>query len=135
MTSLQVFYEGHVQGVGFRAFTHRNARDLQLKGWVRNLTNGQVEIVAEGPGKSLEELLARVKKGPAGSHVWRIHGRWPNGAPGDRPPPSSAPAGPPGAVRAWAGRRRAGRSRVGPATTAGAAGGRAVAAACRSPWV
>jgi acylphosphatase len=60
---------GEVQGVGFRAFTHRNARDLQLKGWVRNLTNGQVEVVVEGPAKSVEELFALVKKGPLGSKV------------------------------------------------------------------
>jgi acylphosphatase len=60
---------GEVQGVGFRAFTHRHARDLGLKGWVRNLTNGEVEVVAEGPARSVEELFALVKKGPLGSKV------------------------------------------------------------------
>jgi acylphosphatase len=60
---------GQVQGVGFRAFTHQAARDLKLKGWVRNLTDGRVEIVADGPGKSVTALLDRVKKGPVGARV------------------------------------------------------------------
>ena len=58
------FISGQVQGVGFRAFTHEAARDLKLKGWVRNLTDHRVEIVTEGPPKEVEQLLEKVKKGP-----------------------------------------------------------------------
>jgi len=58
------FVSGHVQGVSFRAFTYEAARDLKLKGWVRNLTDGRVEIVADGDEKSVNQLLEKVKKGP-----------------------------------------------------------------------
>ena len=63
------FVSGQVQGVGFRAFTYEAARDLKLKGWVRNLTDLRVEIVAEGPAKDVAKLLERVKKGPPSSKV------------------------------------------------------------------
>jgi acylphosphatase len=63
------FVTGQVQGVGFRAFTYEAARDLKLKGWVRNLTDLRVEIVAEGPEKDIARLLDRVKKGPPTSKV------------------------------------------------------------------
>jgi acylphosphatase len=63
------FVTGQVQGVGFRAFTYEAARDLKLKGWVRNLTDLRVEIVAEGPEKDVAKLLERVKKGPPSSKV------------------------------------------------------------------
>jgi acylphosphatase len=63
------FVIGAVQGVGFRAFTYEAARDLKLKGWVRNLTDGRVEIVAEGGEKDVARLLERVRKGPPSSKV------------------------------------------------------------------
>lgn len=63
------FISGRVQGVGFRAFTYEAATDLRLKGWVRNLTDGRVEAVAEGDEKSINDLLARVKKGPGSAIV------------------------------------------------------------------
>jgi len=63
------FVSGQVQGVGFRAFTYEAARDLKLKGWVRNLTDLRVEIVAEGTEKDVARLLDRVKKGPPSSRV------------------------------------------------------------------
>jgi acylphosphatase len=63
------FVSGRVQGVSFRAFTYENATDLKVLGWVRNLTDGRVEIVAEGPPKAVDALLEKVKKGPPGSRV------------------------------------------------------------------
>jgi acylphosphatase len=63
------FVSGRVQGVSFRAFTYENATDLKVLGWVRNLTDGRVEIVAEGPPKAIDALLEKVKKGPPGSRV------------------------------------------------------------------
>ena len=63
------FVSGQVQGVGFRAFTYEAARDLKLRGWVRNLTDRRVEIVAQGPPKQVEQLLEKVKKGPESGRV------------------------------------------------------------------
>src|SRR5437588_447772 len=63
------FVSGQVQGVGFRAFTYEAARDLELRGWVRNLTDRRVEIVAQGPPKQVEQLLEKVKKGPESGRV------------------------------------------------------------------
>jgi len=63
------FVSGQVQGVSFRAFTYESATDLKLTGWVRNLTDGRVEIVAEGSQKAIDQLLEKVKKGPPASRV------------------------------------------------------------------
>lgn len=63
------FVTGQVQGVGFRAHTHQAATELKLKGWVRNLTDGRVEIVADGDEKQVAALLKRVRKGPPFSRV------------------------------------------------------------------
>ena len=48
--------EGHVQGVSFRAYTEKKASELGLEGFVRNLTDGRVEVVAEGPEDRLQTL-------------------------------------------------------------------------------
>ena len=60
---------GRVQGVGFRWFVHREAAEIGLRGWVRNTTDGQVEILASGTAEQLAELEAEVKKGSRGSRV------------------------------------------------------------------
>jgi len=64
--------QGRVQGVGFRWFVHREASELELKGWVRNTEDGDVEIVVAGLEESLAELRASLKKGPRGSRVDRL---------------------------------------------------------------
>jgi acylphosphatase len=61
--------KGVVQGVGFRAYTIRQARALGLHGFVRNLPSGDVEIVAEGNEETIERLLQLVRRGPALSRV------------------------------------------------------------------
>lgn len=60
---------GRVQGVGFRAFTERQGRELGLKGWVRNLEDGRVEVVAKGAAEPLEEFGRRLRQGPAHGRV------------------------------------------------------------------
>lgn len=60
---------GRVQGVGFRAFTHRQATELKLKGWVRNLADGRVEAIAQGPQETLQEFESRLRKGPPHGRV------------------------------------------------------------------
>lgn len=73
---LHVFLQGHVQGVGFRHFTMRTAGNLGLQGWVRNLRDGRVEIVAEGKRSRLEELLQEVKRGPVSARVEGVEEEW-----------------------------------------------------------
>jgi acylphosphatase len=55
-----VYFSGHVQGVGFRYSTHSIARGFAVKGFVRNLPNGQVELVAEGEPAELNGFLAEI---------------------------------------------------------------------------
>ena len=67
-----VTVHGLVQGVGFRMFVERSASRLGLKGWVRNLPNGSVEIDAQGPAGLVDELLNEVRIGPPASKVSSI---------------------------------------------------------------
>lgn len=60
---------GRVQGVGFRAFVARCGRELELDGWVRNLTSGEVEVVAVGDERVLDELEEALRSGPRVAHV------------------------------------------------------------------
>jgi acylphosphatase len=64
--------QGRVQGVGFRWFVQREASELNLRGWVRNTEDGDVEVVAAGEAVDLDELRASLRKGPRGSRVDRI---------------------------------------------------------------
>lgn len=60
---------GRVQGVGFRYSTLRQAQRLDLQGYVRNMPDGTVEVVAEGTKDKVEILSKWLKKGPTGSYV------------------------------------------------------------------
>jgi|GEM_PF-5575656 Acylphosphatases len=55
-----VFVSGRVQGVGYRYYTQKQARDLGIQGWVRNLTDGRVEAVFEGNPNTVDEMRNRV---------------------------------------------------------------------------
>lgn len=63
------FVEGDVQGVGFRFFAERVARQLNLGGYVKNLRDGRVEVYAIGPADQLEELKRRLEVGPRAARV------------------------------------------------------------------
>jgi acylphosphatase len=69
---LHFLVQGRVQGVGFRWFVQREASELELKGWVRNTEDGDVEILASGEAADLDELRASLKRGPRGSRVDRV---------------------------------------------------------------
>jgi len=68
--------EGIVQGVGFRYSAARTARTLGLNGYVRNLPDGSVEVVAEGAEAPLRRLEAWLQKGPAGAYVRHLETRY-----------------------------------------------------------
>ena len=63
---------GRVQGVGFRWFVHREAAELNLRGWVKNTDDGHVEVVAAGPPEDLAELRQALQKGSRGSRIDQI---------------------------------------------------------------
>jgi acylphosphatase len=72
MRTVQVRIEGHVQGVGYRAFVERNALSLGLDGWVRNRRDGSVEAVFQGPDAAIDEMLRLCRQGPPASAVANV---------------------------------------------------------------
>jgi acylphosphatase len=60
MISLQVFYEGRVQGVGFRFTVRHIAKGFDVTGWVRNLPDGRVELQVTGEGDEVRAFLDQV---------------------------------------------------------------------------
>jgi acylphosphatase len=67
---------GRVQRVGFRVFAREAALRHGINGWVRNLPDGRVEILAEGDELALTELLTDLYRGPILSHVSDIEITW-----------------------------------------------------------
>ena len=76
LASLQATVHGRVQGVFFRDFVSRHARELRLTGFVRNLRDGSVEFCAEGERLQLEKLVEHVKIGPPAARVREVVTRW-----------------------------------------------------------
>lgn len=72
---VHMIVEGKVQGVCFRHHTHEMALSLGLAGWVRNLPDGTVEIIAEGETANLQKLIEWAKKGPVNARVTQTHVR------------------------------------------------------------
>ena len=69
MTAYRFHVRGQVQGVGYRYYVLREAEGRRVTGYVRNLADGSVEVVAEGSDEGLKELEDRLREGPAFSHV------------------------------------------------------------------
>jgi acylphosphatase len=65
----RVVVRGRVQGVGFRASCARRAQSLGVGGRVRNLSDGTVEAVFEGPAPDVEAMVAWCREGPAWARV------------------------------------------------------------------
>ncbi|MCA9408993.1 MAG: acylphosphatase [Candidatus Omnitrophica bacterium] len=61
MQQAHIFYSGIVQGVGFRYTVNSIAKDLGVKGWVRNLVDGRVEILAEGLEETLKQMCLDIE--------------------------------------------------------------------------
>ena len=73
---VHILVSGRVQGVFFRDHTRRWAASLGLTGWVKNLWDGRVEVLAEGERSSLEALIARLKEGPPAASVEHVTLTW-----------------------------------------------------------
>jgi acylphosphatase len=73
---VHLIISGRVQGVFYRANTRHFASELRVKGWVRNLQDGKVEVVAEGGKNALDRLIEFCRKGPEGSIVENIDIKW-----------------------------------------------------------
>ncbi len=67
---------GRVQGVAFRAYAQREAVRLGLSGWAENLTDGSVELAAEGPREEVEAFVSWCRKGPRHARVEAVRVRW-----------------------------------------------------------
>jgi len=75
MVRAHIHFSGTVQGVGFRYTTLSFAQQLSLTGWVKNLPDGKVQAVVEGPREKIEELSLRLK-GQFGSFIREQHIEW-----------------------------------------------------------
>lgn len=72
MIARRLIVRGRVQGVFYRNWTMTTARSLKLTGWVRNLSSGEVEILAIGPQEAIEDLEKQCRRGPYGAKVEEI---------------------------------------------------------------
>ena len=73
---VHVFYSGRVQGVGFRMTAEETAKRFEVAGWVKNLRDGRVEIVAEGEEAALKRFLEALQNGPMKNFIQRTEIAW-----------------------------------------------------------
>ena len=66
---MRITVSGLVQGIGFRDFACRRARELGVSGWVRNTDDGGLSVHAEGPAAAVQALAASLESGPPGARV------------------------------------------------------------------
>ena len=71
-----VHYSGRVQGVGFRYTAENVAHRLGLVGWIKNLTDGRVELVCEGPKAKIDQLLSEIQEGSLGGYIKKADCVW-----------------------------------------------------------
>jgi acylphosphatase len=76
LKALHIIVQGTVQGVGFRYYTRRLAGVLGLTGFVKNLDNGDVEIVAEGDKKSLQDLVTDLQTKDMSGYISNLKVEW-----------------------------------------------------------
>ena len=69
MTGRHVFYEGRVQGVGFRFTCKQIARGYEVVGWVRNLPDGRVELQCSGDAEEVDAFLKGIAESELKSHI------------------------------------------------------------------
>lgn len=71
MTSLRIFFAGHVQGVGFRWSVKRIAQGFEVTGWVRNLPDGRVELQASGEEAEVRAFVDAIGQSELRAHIRR----------------------------------------------------------------
>jgi acylphosphatase len=76
LEELHAVVHGQVQGVGFRYYVIQKAGPLGLRGYVRNESNGDVEVVAQGSRTALERFVALLWRGPSSASVSNVQTRW-----------------------------------------------------------
>lgn len=76
MKRAHVWISGRVQGVWFRATTREQAVRRNLAGWVRNLSDGRVEAVFEGPGQKVRDMIDWCHTGSRMAHVENVEVEW-----------------------------------------------------------
>ncbi|CAN5414246.1 hypothetical protein BH20VER3_BH20VER3_03480 [soil metagenome] len=69
MISLQIFFEGHVQGVGFRWSVKQVAKGFDVVGWVRNLPDGRVELQATGEEDEVRDFVSAIGQSELRAHI------------------------------------------------------------------
>ncbi|HZX11414.1 MAG TPA: acylphosphatase [Acidobacteriota bacterium] len=76
MERARIFISGRVQGVLFRDFTQRMASSLGVTGWVKNLPDGRVEVLAEGEKSKINQLIKNLRQGPRMARVEDLDVEW-----------------------------------------------------------
>ena len=76
LTRAHLIIKGRVQGVFYRAFTRDIATQLGLRGWVRNLSDGNVEALLEGYSDEIKKAIEHCSAGPPGSRVDDVDVQW-----------------------------------------------------------
>lgn len=76
MKRAHLYISGRVQGVFFRANTREKAQMYGLKGWVKNLPDGRVEVLAQGEKEKLEKLITWCHSGPPSASVTNVEVNW-----------------------------------------------------------
>ena len=72
MTGRHVFFEGRVQGVGFRWAVKNLARGYEVTGWVRNLPDGRVEMQASGEPEEVDAFIEAIRESELKSHIRKV---------------------------------------------------------------
>ena len=72
----EIVVQGVVQGVGYRFFVLNQARLFDVKGYVRNMPNGTVQVVAEGKKGIVQDFIERLRIGPLSAHVTGVDVKW-----------------------------------------------------------
>ena len=76
MSGIHVFYEGKVQGVGFRYCVRQIACGFEVTGWVRNLPDGRVELQACGDADELRQFLESIRESEVKGHIKKEEMHW-----------------------------------------------------------
>jgi acylphosphatase len=73
---IHIFYSGKVQGVGFRFTAEETAKRCNVVGWVKNLRDGRVEVMAEAEEQALNHFLEEIRLGPMRNFIKSVEAIW-----------------------------------------------------------